>query len=62
ALVIGMALVEAATHFEYRLPEVFAGYPRSVTDVPVDSPTAARPQSAGAGRGQPVGQGHPGAR
>jgi glycogen debranching enzyme len=45
ALVIGMALVEAATHFEYRLPEVFAGYPRSLTDFPVEYPTAARPQA-----------------
>jgi glycogen debranching enzyme len=45
ARAIGMALVEAATHFEYRLPEVFAGYPRSLTDVPVEYPTAARPQA-----------------
>ncbi len=45
ALAIGMALVEAATHFEYRLPEVFAGYPRALTDFPVEYPTAARPQA-----------------
>ena len=43
-----MALVEAATHFEYRLPEVFAGYPRALTDVPVEYPTACAP--AGLGR------------
>jgi glycogen debranching enzyme len=45
ALAIGVALVEAATHFQYRLPEVFAGYARSLTDVPVEYPTAARPQA-----------------
>jgi glycogen debranching enzyme len=45
ALAIGMALVEASTHFEYRLPEVFAGYPRSLTDFPVEYPTASRPQA-----------------
>jgi glycogen debranching enzyme len=45
ALTVGMALVEAATHFDYRLPEVFAGYPRSLTDFPVEYPTAARPQA-----------------
>ena len=42
---IGIALVEAAAHFDYRLPEVFAGYPRSLTDVPVEYPTASRPQA-----------------
>ena len=42
---IGMALVEASTHFEYRLPEVFAGYPRALTGVPVEYPTASRPQA-----------------
>ena len=45
ALAIGVAMVEAATHFDYRLPEVFAGYPRSLTDFPVEYPTAARPQA-----------------
>jgi glycogen debranching enzyme len=45
ASAIGMALVEASTHFEYRLPEVFAGYPRSLTDFPVEYPTASRPQA-----------------
>ena len=34
--------LEAATHFEYRLPEVFAGYPRALTGVPVEYPTASR--------------------
>jgi glycogen debranching enzyme len=49
ALAIGTALVEAAGHFEYRLPEVFAGYPRSLTDSPVEYPTASRPQAWAAG-------------
>ncbi len=45
ALAIGMALVEASTYFEYRLPEVFAGYARSLTGFPVEYPTASRPQA-----------------
>ena len=32
---IAMAMFEAATHFDNRLPEVFAGYPRSLTKFPV---------------------------
>jgi glycogen debranching enzyme len=49
AVTIGAALLEAAPHFEYRLPEVFAGYPRSATGVPVAFPTASRPQAWAAG-------------
>lgn len=39
----------AAPHFEHRLPEVFAGYPASLTSVPVAFPTASRPQAWAAG-------------
>jgi glycogen debranching enzyme len=42
---VGMALVEAADHFAYRLPEVFTGYSRDLTDFPVQYPTASRPQA-----------------
>ena len=40
-----VALMEAASHFAYRLPEAFAGYPRSQTRVPVPYPTACSPQA-----------------
>jgi glycogen debranching enzyme len=43
------ALVEAAAHFGYRLPEVFAGFGRSDTRVPVEYPTASSPQAWAAG-------------
>jgi len=42
---IAKALLEAATYFDYRLPEVFAGYPREVTRFPVEYPTASSPQA-----------------
>ncbi len=42
---IAMATFEAATYFRYRLPEVFAGYPRALTDYPVEYPTACSPQA-----------------
>jgi glycogen debranching enzyme len=42
---IAVALVEAGERFDYRLPEVFTGYPRAVTDFPVQYPTASRPQA-----------------
>jgi glycogen debranching enzyme len=42
---IGFALLEAATYFDWRLPEVFAGYPRSLTSFPVEYPTASSPQA-----------------
>jgi glycogen debranching enzyme len=35
--------------FEYRLPEVFAGYPAELTSVPVVYPSASRPQAWAAG-------------
>jgi glycogen debranching enzyme len=40
-----VALMEAASHFGYRLPEAFAGYDRSATRVPVAYPTACSPQA-----------------
>lgn len=38
-------MIEAATHFDYRLPEVFAGFPRHRTRFPVVYPTASSPQA-----------------
>jgi glycogen debranching enzyme len=35
--------LEAAAAFAYRLPEVFAGYDRAETGMPVEYPTACRP-------------------
>jgi glycogen debranching enzyme len=39
----------AAGHFNYQLPEVFAGVPRRETPFPIAYPTAARPQAWAAG-------------
>jgi glycogen debranching enzyme len=44
-----VALLEAAGHFAYRLPEAFAGYAREQTTVPVAYPTACSPQAWAAG-------------
>jgi glycogen debranching enzyme len=49
ALEIAASILRAAPYFEHRLPEVFAGYPRSTTTVPVAFPTASRPQAWAAG-------------
>jgi glycogen debranching enzyme len=38
-------LFSVARHFEFQLPEVFAGLSRSETPFPIDYPTAARPQA-----------------
>jgi glycogen debranching enzyme len=43
------AMVEAAAHFDYRLPEVFAGFARDHTGFPVVYPTASSPQAWAAG-------------
>ena len=43
------ALLEAATYSDWRLPEVFAGYDRRLTHVPVGYPTASSPQAWAAG-------------
>jgi glycogen debranching enzyme len=42
---ISLAILEAATFFRYRLPEVFAGYRRERTSFPVEYPTASSPQA-----------------
>lgn len=46
---IARALFDAAGHFEWSLPEVFAGFPRDSTPFPIAYPTAARPQAWAAG-------------
>lgn len=46
---IAVAMIEAAAQFQYRLPEVFAGYPRSDTAFPVEYPTASSPQAWASG-------------
>lgn len=43
------ALLEAATHFDYRLPEVFAGYSREEFPTPVPYPTSCSLQAWAAG-------------
>jgi glycogen debranching enzyme len=42
-------MLGAAAHFDYQLPEVFAGLPRAETPFPIAYPTAARPQAWAAG-------------
>jgi len=42
-------LLVASRHFNYQLPEVFAGLRRSETPFPIAYPTAARPQAWAAG-------------
>ncbi|MGE0057146.1 MAG: glycogen debranching N-terminal domain-containing protein [Dehalococcoidia bacterium] len=39
------AMIEASTYFDARLPEAFAGYPRSLTNYPAEYPTACSPQA-----------------
>ena len=46
---LAMNILEAAPYFHYRLPEAFAGYPRSFTEYPVEYPTACSPQAWSAG-------------
>ncbi len=46
---ITRALLEAARHLDWSLPEVFAGFDRSETPFPIAYPTAARPQAWAAG-------------
>ena len=46
---LALMLVQAADAFEYRLPEVFAGFARDETGEPVEYPTASRPQAWAAG-------------
>jgi glycogen debranching enzyme len=42
---IAGAMLDAADYFEGRLPEVFAGYDRELTQYPVEYPTACSPQA-----------------
>ncbi len=46
---IARRMLEAAAHFEWQLPEVFAGLRRADTPFPIAYPTAARPQAWAAG-------------
>ena len=46
---IAYAILETASYFDGRLPEVFAGYPRSLTVFPVEYQTASSPQGWSAG-------------
>ena len=45
AAAIAWAVLQAAQFFLGRLPETFAGYARSVTEFPVEYPTACSPQA-----------------
>ena len=49
AATIASSILAAAPYFEHRLPEVFAGFPLPLTSVPVEFPTASRPQAWAAG-------------
>jgi glycogen debranching enzyme len=42
---VARGILEAAELFNHRLPEAFAGYPRSATKYPVEYPTACSPQA-----------------
>src|SRR5213080_4663188 len=46
---VAMGMLEAATYFKGRLPEAFAGYPRELTEFPVEYPTACSPQAWASG-------------
>jgi glycogen debranching enzyme len=46
---IVQTLIDAASWFDWSLPEVFAGFARSDTPFPIAYPTAARPQAWAAG-------------
>jgi glycogen debranching enzyme len=49
ATIMALALLEAAAAFDYRLPEVFAGFSRQSTAIPVEYPTPCSPQAWAAG-------------
>ena len=49
ASALALAIIESAGFFEFRLPEVFAGFSREDTRFPVEYPTACRPQAWSAG-------------
>ena len=39
------AMIEAGSHFNHRLPELFSGYPKSEARFPVEYPTSSSPQA-----------------
>jgi glycogen debranching enzyme len=45
AATVAFAILEAAQYFLGRLPETFAGYARTLTEYPVEYPTACSPQA-----------------
>jgi glycogen debranching enzyme len=49
AAVLAEGIFEAASFFDGRLPEAFAGYDRNLTKFPVEYPTACSPQAWSAG-------------
>lgn len=49
AIRVARAILEAALHFDYRLPEIFAGYSRAEVSEPVEYPTSCSPQAWAAG-------------
>jgi glycogen debranching enzyme len=42
---VAIGILQAASYFRSRLPEAFAGYARSLTEYPVEYPTACSPQA-----------------
>jgi glycogen debranching enzyme len=46
---IALAILDAAPHFDHRLPEVFAGYSREERPAPVPYPTSCSPQAWASG-------------
>lgn len=46
---LAWALFESAEYFAFRLPEVFGGFARANSQIPVEYPTASRPQAWAAG-------------
>jgi glycogen debranching enzyme len=42
---VAQAIFDAATHFGYRLPELFCGFPREDYPVPIPYPTSCSPQA-----------------
>ena len=49
AACIAAGILDATQYFEGRLPEAFAGYPRTMTKYPVQYPTACSPQAWSSG-------------
>jgi glycogen debranching enzyme len=45
AAIVAAGILDAAAYFDGRLPEAFGGYPRAMTQYPVQYPTACSPQA-----------------